>query len=153
MALSRTMSFATIDYNPELIWDDDKERELDELENRLVLANRNWSPEQEVVLPQVEHLREERRKAKKHGRYHVSGTNAENSPSRTTSIRTAAVADRRKRSSFSGAFSRSRTDNKALSAAGGGRRGSAGDAVETGRTTSGAGNRLLRFFSGSKKSE
>jgi hypothetical protein len=153
MALSRTVSFTTIDYSPELIWDEEKERELAELEKRLVLANRNWSPEQEDVLPQVEQLREERRKAKKHGRYHVSGTNAENSPSRTTSIRAAAVADRRKRSSFSGAFSRSRTDDKAASATGSNRRCSAGDAVDTGRTASSASNRLLRFFSVSKKSE
>jgi len=148
MALSRTMSIATIDYNPELIWDDEKERELANLERRLVLANRNWSPKQEDLLPQVEQLREVRRKAKKHGRYRVGGasTNVENSPSRATSIR---VASHQKRSSFSGAFSR-RIDDKAVVL---NRRGSAGDAGEKGRTGSGAGNRLMRLFSGSKKSE
>ncbi|KAF8245740.1 hypothetical protein K440DRAFT_633003 [Wilcoxina mikolae CBS 423.85] len=66
LALSRAMSFATIDYNrPEVVWNEEKEQQLTNLEKRLVRANRNWSDEQEDVLPLVESLREERRKAKK----------------------------------------------------------------------------------------
>jgi hypothetical protein len=48
------MSFATDDYNrPEIVWNEEKEQQLTDLEKRLVRANRNWSDEQEDVLPLV----------------------------------------------------------------------------------------------------
>jgi hypothetical protein len=47
------MSFATVDYSPERTWSEEKERELVLLEQRLLRANKNWSDEQEDVLPMV----------------------------------------------------------------------------------------------------
>jgi hypothetical protein len=47
------MSFATVDYSPERVWSEEKERELALLEQRLFRANKNWSDEQEDVLPMV----------------------------------------------------------------------------------------------------
>ena len=82
LPMSRALSFATDD-EPVAVWSDEKEALLAQLEERLKKANRNWSDKQEDVLPQVsgadrargaaqadvrqvERLREERRKAKKH---------------------------------------------------------------------------------------
>lgn len=136
LRLDATMSFDTVDYcpSPERVWTEEKERELARLEEQLLRANKNWSPEQEDVLPMVERLREERRKAKK--RLSRQGSLKVSTPE------PAAPLPAKKRSSFS-TFSMGRRDSKELKA--GPRRGSAGDAG------AGGGVRLLRFFSGRKE--
>ena len=55
LPLSRAMSFATVDYSSpsRAEWTDEKEQQLAALEKLLVRANRNWSDEQEDVLPMV----------------------------------------------------------------------------------------------------
>ena len=55
LPLSRAMSFATVDYSSpsRAEWTDEKEQQLAALERLLVRANRNWSDEQEDVLPMV----------------------------------------------------------------------------------------------------
>ncbi|KAI5819149.1 hypothetical protein BZA77DRAFT_178281 [Pyronema omphalodes] len=114
-----------------VVWDDEKEAQLQAAEKKLSWANRNWSPEQEDVLPMVEALREEKRRAKKYSALLLSTSPSAPKTRRSFSMSKASKKDLKLRKSTSAVVEVGDKDRK--------RRGSEGDEEKKG-------NSFLRFF-------